>query len=946
MADFLTAVSTKKINSQPTIQKIQDLSIQDAVTVDSAQTALEALKGQPSHDTFIGVLKFLNGPENSLVVSEPVYTSIAHELVSNTIPNFWRVLKHRSKDSRALSLALRNPTGVGHLLTRLRSLIADSRQKKVTVTTQNVSEFIEDTLDVLEIVLSGDDVSFCVWKEIQNFGKNDIRKKLMWKEYLAQVASGRVLSIRAEAEDILKEKGVERSPSSGSDYAGWLGRNIVHMLANGDKSETLAAALTELSSKILSLGYTDRLIATVLDAAIEQSQVDQFVDLISRMKSFEQRKYLNAIIVYITKQFFQSEMVAKEDIPISQSPTISGAACLLNKVIQDNEILKDHIISSLTRSTIPSLDESLATRRTVVAALAQDEDKLQTMFENCIKTFGDSVYIKHTPILQQEALAQTLALCCGYVQRTQPMFVMMMAKSTYHVNGMSSRIGAASPRARFFGIAVGSAMSRMVDKPELQLKIELEGSEADEAKWYERLTKVDDKIGTMADLQKKQVTTVPLVQSTAKPKPVKKALKNPAITEVQGPRIVEVLSDSEDEDADLIAYSKPDSDPEDEDEDPTALNRNKPTTPVYIRDLVAGLRDQENYDRHELALATAASLIRRKANFGTEVADHIEDLAAILTGLQNGLELESFAQQRQQALIAVLLARPAPMAQWFARSFFSGDYSFAQRIAMLTTLGLGARELAGMKDAATEDLVPVAPSFPSKQLPPQLHKLYTEDKTANPVAKLTSSMARAMLSPLASQAAEELSGPNVLKVRTFSTRMEVEAARKKPIPNALAQIVADNFFFPLTGRWWLQIRSSSDSIYASTHLLPPFLQTLSLLLNASGPNTLSLPQMTREYWDLLLSVRGLASNDKAILSALLFGFLMLLETNENKERLATEQGKELMETQAWVKMVFEGLGAGSEEDERIRVLAAGVVIRCQEVVDKYQRRMAGALMDY
>jgi telomere length regulation protein len=525
------------------------------------------------------------------------------------------------------------------------------------------------------------------------------------------------------------------------------------------------------------------------------------------------------------------------------------------------------------------------------------------------------------------------------------MFVTMMAKSTYHVNGMSNRIGAASPSARFLGIAVGTALSKMVDKPELQLKIELEGNESEEARWYERLTKVDDRLGNVSDLQTKPTET-----STSRPsskrKPAVEGAKSPAVTKIQGPRVIEVLSDSEDEDADLVTYGKPDSDPEDSDDDPTAINRTKPTTPVYIRDLVAGLRDQENYDRHELALATAASLIRRKTNFGTEVTDHLEELATTLTGLQNGLELESFAQQRQQALIAVLLAKPAQMAQWFARSFFSGDYSLTQRIAMLTTLGLGARELAGMKDSSTDELVPAAPSFPSKQLPPHLHKMYTEDKTATPVSKLTSSMARAMLSPLASQAADTLSGPNILKVRTFSSRMEVEAARKKPIPNALAQIVADNFFFPLTGRWWLQVKSSSDSIYASTHLLPPFLQTLSLLLNASGPNTLSLPQMTREYWDLLLSVRGLATNDKAILGALLFGFLMILETNENKERLATEQGKELMETQAWVKMVFEGLGAGSEEDERIRVLAAGVVIRCQEVVEKYQRRLAGALMDY
>lgn len=545
------------------------------------------------------------------------------------------------------------------------------------------------------------------------------------------------------------------------------------------------------------------------------------------------------------------------------------------------------------------------------------------------------------------ALAQTLALCSGYVHRTQPMFLTMMAKSTHHVNGMSNRIGAASVRARFLGIAVGVAISKMVDKPELQLKFELDGIEDEEARWYQRLTKIDDKIGRASDLCTSKRTMVPTsVPQKSKPKPKPTLPRAPGSLAIEGPRVVEILSDDEDNDDDLLAYEKPDSDPEDDTDDPTAINRSKSTAPVYIRDLIAGLRDQENHDRHELALSTAAALIRRKANFGTEVTDRLDELATVLTELQDNSELEGFAQKRQEALIAVLLAKPAQMAQWFAQSFFSGDYSLTQRIAMLTTLGLGARELAGLKDSSTDDLVPGKPSFPSKQLPPHLHKIYSEDNNTATVAKVSSSMARQMLSPMAAHAADQLNGPNILKVRTFSSRMQVESKRHKPIPNSLAQIVADNFFFPLTGRWWLQVRASSDSLYASMHLLPPFLQTLSLLLNASGPNTLALPQMTREYWDLLLSVRGRAGKDKNVLNAVLFGFLMILETNENKERLATEQGKELMETQAWVKMVFDGLGAGSEEDERVRVLAAGVVVRCQEVVEKYQRRMAGALMDY
>jgi telomere length regulation protein len=219
------------------------------------------------------------------------------------------------------------------------------------------------------------------------------------------------------------------------------------------------------------------------------------------------------------------------------------------------------------------------------------------------------------------------------------MFLTMMAKSSHHNNGVSNRIGASSPRTRFLGIAVGIAISKMVDKPDLQLKFELEDSQAIEATWYEWLTKVDDKLGSISDLKTANQSVVSIKAYQKKAKTSSKPVK-PSITEIQGPRIMEVLSDAEDEDDDLMAYEKPDSDPEDEDDDPTIVNRNKPTAPVYIRDLIAGLRDEENYDRHALSLSTAASLIRRKANFGKEVTDHLDELATILTGLQDNLELE------------------------------------------------------------------------------------------------------------------------------------------------------------------------------------------------------------------------------------------------------------------------------------------------------------------
>ncbi|KAJ4372180.1 telomere binding protein [Neocucurbitaria cava] len=949
MTDFLTAVSTKKTKDvEPLTQEVKGLDLQGDVPINSAESAVKALKNQPGRGTVNNVLEYLTTGGFNLLLPEPLNASIAHQLVTDTIPNYWRLLKN-STQGKLLAQVLRNPTGIGHTTTRLRTLIADSRHKKSPGEARNTLEHIDDLLDVFDLILHDDHTSKLVLRDVLAYSKNAVQQKLIWREYLAQIASGRILSIAAEAEDVLKKSDISKHGSwiaDGNAFAAWIGRNIAVLMVANDEGEERRSAVVELLSKALGLGYTERIISSLISPLIDGDCIVTLTDLLSRMKSFEQRKYFSAVITAVTKHHLASGIATKNDVSMLSTKTISGAASLFYNIITENDILKEQLVSSLTRSTIPSLDDSLAARRSVMASLAKDENALQTLLENSIKLFGDSMYMKHTPVLQQEVLAQNLALCCGYVHRSQPMFLTMMAKSTYHVNGMSNRIGTPSARARFLGIAVGIAISKLIDKPDLRLKFELEDDEAEEANWYQRLTEVDDKVGSIKDLQIQAMSIAPNKSTHSKIKSASRPSKVPAVTEVQGPQIVEVLSESDDEDDDLVPYEKPDSDPEDDGDDPETINRNKPSAPVYIRDLIAALRDQENYDRHELGLATAASLIRRKANFGTEVTDHLEELATILTGLQDNLELESFAQQKQQALIAVLLAKPAQMAQWFAQSFFSGDYSLTQRIAMLTTLGLGARELAGVKDSATEELIPAQPSFPSKQLPPHLHKLYAEDKVGTPVAKISSSMAREMLSPIASQAADQLSGPNILKMRTFSSRMEVEKKRQKPIPNALAQIVADNFFFPLTGRWWLQIRASSDSIYTSTHLLPPFLQTLSLLLNASGPNTLALPQMTREYWDLLLSVRGLASKDKNILNAVLFGFLMILETNENKERLATEQGKELMETQAWVKTIFEGLGAGREEDERIRVLAAGVVVRCQEVVEKYQRRMVGALMDY
>lgn len=144
--------------------------------------------------------------------------------------------------------------------------------------------------------------------------------------------------------------------------------------------------------------------------------------------------------------------------------------------------------------------------------------------------------------------------------------------------------------------------------------------------------------------------------------------------------------------------------------------------------------------------------------------------------------------------------------------------------------------------------------------------------------------------------------------------------------------------------------SGNQSLAFSTHLLPIYLRTLAILLHASGRSTLALPQMTSELWDMLLSLRNnaLNNNDGGVLESLLFAFLTLLEVNEDKQRLATEHAKELVETQEWAKIVLEkretGAGGG-DEGEKVRMLAAAVVVRCHEVVERWQRLMLGDMVD-
>jgi len=650
------------------------------------------------------------------------------------------------------------------------------------------------------------------------------------------------------------------------------------------------------------------------------------------------------------------------------SDLISASAALVTILLGNEESRTNHVVTWLTSSSGAGVGEGVAIRRAILAALVKNKSYIEIVLEKSLQQFGDQLYIKHTPAMQQDGRclkynpnmqalifylvhAQVLLLSAGYVHRKTPMRLATMMRSGAHLGMVSNRLSASSPRARFLGMVVGEALSSLVDNSEKRMDFKMEEMRTSEAKWYKSLVGVSDTVGTLDMLRSSALSKVSKNTQPFKPQQAPKA--KPTVTQSSSIVSIEEVEDGSEQESDdddgLTAYAKPDSDDEDSDEDPTLITRNKPTAPVYIRDLITYLRDSENYDKHKLGLQTAATLIRRKANFGTEVSAHAEELASLLVGMQDMYELENFLELRSQGMIAILIAQPLKMGQWFSKTFFDGDYSISQRASILITLGLGARELGGL---ATENPIPKSnTSFPSKSLPEKMHQLYASHSAPQLTAidNLSTTLINTMISPMAASLADKLTGPSVLKVRTFSSRMAVEQKRKKPTTNALAKVVADGFFFPLTGRFFIHLKaygSTRANITFEPFLLALFIKTLSLLLHASGPSSISLPQMTSEFWDLLLSLRTQSIGDITVVEALLFGFLTLLEMNEDKRGLVDAHGRQMLETQEWIEGVFGRVKGGSEEEERVRMLAAGCLVRIREVVEKYQAMLMGDLASF
>ncbi|KAK2813187.1 hypothetical protein FQN50_000865 [Emmonsiellopsis sp. PD_5] len=948
--------------------------------ISTPEEALQALKSSPGKKRVFEALDFLDPARtanNGFNITTPSSTAaqILHSLITITVPDYWRNLGmenatetlsqggRKIKPKAILLRCLSCVAGIGALVVQLRMLLAkDTKQNE-----KNAGDklLIQDLLSVLASVLKPRDFLLKIYINLSEQVEQPSQRQILWKELISSLASGKVLSIASEALIAIKNTPVPRSVlwiGDGSLYATWLGRCIYQMASKLQSTDLDAwKYLAQFTARSLSLGYTDKIVSEIYEGLLlqESNSLEQFGLLLDNLRRHDQISLFKSILHDLETKYLPpipNEAGISSDAP-NKRKAIGGVSAIVAMIIQNRDIIKSQLSEWLVSGLEVNI-KGVDFRRALLASFENQQEILVEILRKALGLFGDNLYIKHTPTRGQEANAQIILLTSGYVHRLRPDELLRITKSGLYLSAVSNRLAASSPRARFLGMVVGMALSRLVDPIDKAMKFDIDEMESDEARWYIDLPTIKDGVGSLDDLkdlastrgakqpQKKPKRQAPRASSTSGPAPGGATSKIISIEE---------LSEESDEE-DLLPYEKPDSDAEDSEEDPTLINRSKPNAPVYIRDLVTYLRDTDNMERYNLGISTAPSLIRRKASFGTEVVENSEALALALAGLQDKYNLPNFQEFKLQSQIALLVAYPLTMGQWFVHTLFNADLSQNQRSSILVALGLSARELAGFgKEDADALRLPAVPdsSFPSKRLPTSLDATYSA--TNNPVSTISKKISQATLQPLALNAADTLTGPNALKIRTFSSRMDVEKkqqqreqSRKKTIPKDLHKILSNGFFFPLTSGFAVITYSTSSSNvhnpFLTPHLLHLFIQTITLVLSTLGPNSPNLATLTSEALTLLITLHNSpVATEPTVLPTILSLFLAVVDLNVSsgstgEERLVTEFVTQVMEMREWVDGVFE---RAAKEEEEVRMLAAGIMVKLGEVMERYQGRLLG-----
>lgn len=267
--DLLSLSNTAKARAEPQIN----------FRASTPGEALEGLKGQPGYDDLLHILKWLrDGTKGThqfdIRKPNPQSAQIVHVLVTEIVPNYWTLLKESSasqKKSQPDSLLITSLQSIGGLnstLAYIRALLHEARKDPKGLKHSPATPNLAPVLDLVACMLKHNAPIQSIWQAVSSTENNAGKIRALGQDFVSLIAGGKVVSLAAEAEDVLQQADMLEGPSwvaNSKLYAEWLGNHLVDWTQSKPTAGNLQM-IADLTGRGLKLGHSGQscaILATV-----------------------------------------------------------------------------------------------------------------------------------------------------------------------------------------------------------------------------------------------------------------------------------------------------------------------------------------------------------------------------------------------------------------------------------------------------------------------------------------------------------------------------------------------------------------------------------------------------------------------------------------------------------------------------------------------------------
>ncbi|KAI7873027.1 telomere length regulation protein-domain-containing protein [Spinellus fusiger] len=500
-------------------------------------------------------------------------------------------------------------------------------------------------------------------------------------------------------------------------------------------------------------------------------------------------------------------------------------------------------------------------------------------FETAANRWKESVFIEHSSEKEREYISSALLIVTSYLDKET---LKESVAKTFLMGGISHYFSSADIRIAKLGVTVAEGVSECMDDPESRFVCGILDKETDHH--FFQIKSLITAKDAICQLEEREID----LDTRA------------AEEEIED----EEPEDAKEMDPDARMEAESDSDLEPylmEEESDEEGHKEKLKPPAYMLDLIGYLGDHDDPVKLDIGLSAAEAMIRQKTGLGSEIAENSIQVASLLIRLPETYQLTDFRKRQQGALVALIAAAPETLTSYIIDQIYDRNTSNGQKQALLISVSLAARELAGWtQDGSPQTLD--TPYIENTQYPIDTHK---------------------MIKPIG-------------KVRVFSHSSEIEQKRKRSTKsNKLNGLAHTTFFSPLLLGWWEGVqRKPRWWVGNDKMLMERFIMALNVIMD-SATNTLDKRQIVADYFEFCSSLRHINST-QGVKRALLLGLDIIINTSYRQQEsiLVDLFPRQLAETQGWLQNILDNSNEDALKEQAIRLLTSIMTLSLK--LDKIQ----------